>query len=116
MPSNFAKQFAQAASQRMVTWFGEEVTYYPRGGGKPRKIMAKVYRSPMAIIEETGEVPSQEFMVMVKSSTCDGISSTEIDTGGDELEVALRVDAPPQRRSIARVVTDHNGLVKFMVQ
>ncbi len=115
MPNQFSKMFARYASSREMTAFGEDVVYYPRSGGQ-RAIKAKVYRSPMAIIEETGEIPSQELMIVVKNSDCDGISSTEIDTGGDELAVALRQDSTPQRRSIARVITDHNGMVKFMVQ
>ena len=113
--SPFQKMFSLYASSRQMANFGETVIYYPRNGGQ-RTIVATVYRGAMAIIEETGEIPSQEIMVTVKNSTCDGISSTEIDTGGDELAIALRVGSEPQRRSIARVINDHNGMVKFMVQ
>ena len=113
--SNFSDMFSLYGSQPHIDNFGEDVVYYPRSGGQ-RTIKAKVYRSPMQFINETGELPSQELIVTVKNSDCDGISSTEIDTGGDELGVALRQGSELQRRSIARVIKDHNGMVKFMVQ
>lgn len=107
--------FYRNAAHRQVNHFGEELVYYSRDG-KVRKIKGHVRRNSLDIIAETGEIPSQELVITVKNSDCDGISSSEIDTGGDEIEVALRVGLTPQRRSIARILSDHNDCVRFLCQ
>lgn len=115
LPNRFAQQWSLTARRLMMHQFGETVVYYPRSGGS-RTITAHVRRNTMEIIQETGDLASQALIVTVPNDTCKGISSDEIDTGGDEIAVALRVGLTTQRRSVARILSDHNGMTRILVQ
>lgn len=99
----------------MLLQFGETVGYYNRAGDPVRNVTAMVERN-VEIVSEAGVV-GQATIIRVRDSSSLGISSTEIDTGGDKVSFALRVgETPAQSKSIVRVMSTENGLVRFMVQ
>jgi hypothetical protein len=91
--------------------FAETVTYYPHryrnATRSPREIKAVVVRNQVATYnpEETIMV---EFEVRVANSATTGISSSELDTGGDQIELAARVGETPTKRSV-QYLTEHDS-------
>lgn len=112
----FARMFRRSGGSNLIRQFGEPVQYWKAGATAARSIQAMVERGTPEIIAETGDVNSQAIIVRVKNSTCDGIGSTEVDTGGDEISVPLRVSDTAERRSIVKVLNDNAGLVRVLCQ
>jgi hypothetical protein len=100
----------------LMRQFGEPVVYYPDGGDTGRSITAIVNRNGVEVISETGEVHARLIEVRVRNDDKLGISSTEIDTGADEIRLPLRVGESSQRRQITEVLSTENGLVRFLIQ
>jgi hypothetical protein len=61
-------------------------------------------------------VQSQSIVVRVLNNSTTGISSTEIETGGDEIAVALRLGETSVRRAIVRVQADSTGFLRLLLQ
>jgi len=97
--------------------FAETVTYYPRifSGGDSRtsrSIKAVVFRESMVnVTEDGGTTLLPMFEVHVKNDATLGISSTELDTGGDQLEFGARDGMSATKRTITRVVTQDHGML-----
>lgn len=70
--------------------FAETVTYKPRGGGT-RAIKAVVDRNPPAYKGPSGKIVTPVLAIRVPNSATTGISSAELDTGGDKVSVAKRI-------------------------
>lgn len=116
MPTRFAQIFKRTGVANLLRQFGEWIVYLPRAGGKPRRIFARVVRNDPSIISETGEVVGQNITITVENSVTTGILATEIDSGGDEVQVAIEEGGELVTRSIAKVLNDSNGQVNFLVQ
>jgi hypothetical protein len=91
--------------------FAEEVTYYPLRFGNPttaspRSILAVVTRNQVAAFNPDEQIVP-EFEVRVANNSTTGISSDEINTGGDFIKLPTRVGETPQRRSV-QLVTEHD--------
>lgn len=75
----------------------------------------------MAVIErdavetEDGVIVKQ-MILKVENSANSGISSTEIDEGGDQVVVPIRVGEDAVTKTIQQVISTENGLVRFLVQ
>ena len=92
----------------------EYVTYFPASGAS-RKIRAVVNRpGPERIAEIGGGREVSE--VLVKNSGDDGIASTEVDTGGDKIQMAARAGRVPVLMRITRVISQDAGMIKLKVQ
>lgn len=96
--------------------FAEAVTYYPHRyygavARVDRTINAVVIREPTSILGEDGDTVAKEWEVHVVNSTTLGISSDELDIGGDQLGFAPRLGETAERRSIVRVVGHDEGMV-----
>ena len=115
MASRFSTQMKRAAARLSVRQFGESVIYYPRSGGS-REIDARIERGTPEVIAETGDITTQAVIVTVENDKVRGITSDEIDTGGDELSLSLRIGLSAQRRSIVRLITNNGPFVRFLVQ
>lgn len=97
--------------------FAESVTYYPhRYFGEvardPRVISAIVFREPIQSLDAAGNVHTPVFYVHVANDVTTGITSEEIDLGGDQLLMPVRDGETPELRSVLQIVTqDHAMLV-----
>jgi len=114
--TQFAQLFSITGGPNLIRQFGEYVVYYCKDGSPGREIQAMVQRGTLEIIAETGDLTSQALIIAVHNNRMTGIASDEIDTGGDEIEVALRVCEAVSLRPIVRVLNDSNGLVRFLCQ
>jgi hypothetical protein len=98
--------------------FAETVVYHPRqfrfgDNRQPRTITAVVIRETMQTLSEDGsETILPVFEVHVANNATTGISSEELDTGGDQIELPTRDGKPPTRRAVMKLTTqDHAMLV-----
>ncbi len=91
--------------------FAEAVTYKPRTGST-RSINAVVFReSLLGVNEDGGETVAPVFEVHVCNSSTLGISSTEIDCGGDQISFPVRDGMTASYRTITRLVTQDEGML-----
>lgn len=90
--------------------FAETVTYRPRAGGS-RTIAAVVIRQIAETIsdEENRVVPV--FEVHVVNNAVNGISATEVNRGGDRIEIAERVGQEPLPRPITQIIEQDEGML-----
>jgi len=98
-----------------VAWFGETVVYRP-AGGDARTITAVVLRRPPEGLRASPSVLRPYLAVLVKNDATEGISAAELDIGQDSIEVARRVGGTPERMSIARILSQHNGMIELEVR
>tara|TARA_R100001163_G_C5049198_1_gene186157 strand:+ start:191 stop:556 length:366 start_codon:yes stop_codon:yes gene_type:complete len=96
--------------------FAETVSYHPHTyyGGTPaasREIVAVVERMEVQTLDEGGNAVIPMFQVHVANNATTGISSDEIDTGGDQLSFAVRNGEAATRRSIISVSTQDSGML-----
>jgi len=111
MTSEFDTLLANSASDFTDT-FGETVTYYPASGGS-REITAVVKRQPPEILEGSIRGHSPVLIVFVENDATTGIASTEIDIGGDEIQVPLRVGDTSSRRRITQIRNQDAGMLEL---
>lgn len=137
MPTRFSQHFAKKAAPSLVLQFGEPLVYHPAptvptppsgqalvvdasgtsgGTGLSRSINGIVIRDRVRILAEAGDVPANQFIVRVLNDSTSGISSEEINDGGDEIEIPLSVGESAKRLQIVRVLNDNAGLTTFLVQ
>ena len=114
MSTRFARMFARTGAQFLVREFGDTVTYRPLGGAA-RVVSAIIEREEVRFVS-VGEVPVQTITVSVKDDSVFGIATTEIDTGGDQIDLPLRVGETAVTRTITRVISTENGMVTFAVE
>ena len=91
--------------------FAEDVTYYPHrfhtaAVREPRSIKAVVIRNQVSVFNPDEQILT-EFEVRVSNSATAGISSAELDTGGDQISLAPRVGETPVKKSI-QYLTEHD--------
>lgn len=93
--------------------FAESVVYKPRSGGA-RTIKAIVDRDPPAIYDAAGNVVLPAFRLTVRNSCTLGISSKELDTGGDAVELVRKLnEAIPATFSVMRMAYQDEGVVEI---
>jgi len=113
MATVFDSHFAASAFPGLLDQFGESIKYMPRSGGT-RTINAIVEREPPAVFDAAGNAVLPQFIVRVHNSCRSGISSNEIDTGGDTIELPKMVgDIVPTRFSIGQVMSQSGGVMRF---
>lgn len=91
--------------------FAEDVTYYPHrfhtaAVREPRPIRAVVTRNQVTVFNPDEQIIT-EFEVRVANDDTIGISSAELDTGGDMLGLAPRIGETPAKRSV-QYLTEHD--------
>ena len=93
--------------------FAESVTYYPHRFGTaatPRTIKAVVTRNQVATFNPDEQI-IPEFEVRVANNSTTGISSGEINTGGDQIKLAVRIGETATRRSIQYLTEHDDGML-----
>lgn len=113
--NRFGTHFGQYAALNLLRQFGESALYTP-SGGVGRSITVMVERREPQIIAEVGDVPSQSMIVRALNNPSTGISSEEIDTGGDKIAVPLRIGEAFKTLSIVTVLSDTAAFTRFLVQ
>lgn len=102
--------------------FAETVTYHAHqgmGASAPfgRSISANVVREAAAELGDGGEpVILPTWTITVANNSTDGISSDELDVGGDQIAIAPRVGETAVRKSIIRLISHDAGMVVVEVR
>lgn len=96
--------------------FAESVVYHPHWYPTdeprvPRTIKAVVIRNQVAAYTPDGETILPELEIRVANDATTGISGSEIDTGGDQIEVAFKVGGTAEKRSIQMVTESDEGML-----
>lgn len=91
--------------------FAETVTYYPHrfhtaAVREPRSIKAVVIRNQVSVFNPDEQILT-EFEVRVANNSTTGISSAELDTGGDQIALAPRIGETPVKKSV-QYLTEHD--------
>lgn len=94
--------------------FGEPVTYHPKGGST-RDIIAIIDRNPVASIRGLPHGNTERALIIVKNDADDGISSSEVNTGGDKIAYNVRIGQTEQQRGIRSIVWNDVGMMHLEV-
>ena len=89
--------------------FREQVTYHPHRFGTPatpRTIWAVVIRNQVATFNPDEQI-LPEFEVRVANNATTGISSAELNVGGDQIKFPVRLGETPTKRSV-QLLTEHD--------
>lgn len=90
--------------------FAETVVYYKRSG-LSRSIKAVVQREAFEINPEDGDAIVPLFEVHVANDATTGISSEELNRGGDQIAFPTRIGQPAEKRSITRLRMHDEGML-----
>lgn len=90
--------------------FAESVVYYPFSG-EPRSIDVVVERQQVQLNPEDGDTLTPVFIVHVANDATEGISSDELNVGGDRIELAVRVGETPTLRTVMRLLGHDEGMI-----
>lgn len=96
--------------------FAETVIYHPHRyygevARSARTIKAVVLREAISVLTQDGDTVAFNFQVHVANDAVTGISSEELDTGGDKLEFAPRDGKAAEVRSITQLTTQDHGML-----
>lgn len=110
MPDTFDKTLIASADAFFQLPGAETVTYFPITAAS-RRIKAVISRAAPENTPDIrgGSLPA--FEVLVKNDSADGIASESIDTGGDKIECAKRVDERPKVMRITGILNHDAGLI-----
>lgn len=89
--------------------FAESVTYYPHRFGTPatpRTIWAVVIRNQVSTFNPDEQI-IPEFEVRVANSATTGISSEELNVGGDQIKFPVRIGETATKRSV-QLLSEHD--------
>ena len=115
MATVFDSLFQQAGFPLLLEQFGESIEYVPRSGGS-RSILAIVEREPPAVMDAAGNAVVPQFVVRVYNSCRSGISSQEMDTGGDQVRFVRRIgEVIPETYSVGQILSQSGGVLRFTV-
>jgi hypothetical protein len=93
--------------------FGETVTYRP-AHGRPRSIRAIVDRDAPSMFGDVGVTPT--IRVTVANDSATGISSRNVRTGSDQIDVSERSGEAAVSRKITRIVSHDEGMMVLEVR
>lgn len=111
MPSIFDRQFAASGFPSLVSNFGEPVIYHFASGGH-RSVNAIIERSPPAQYDAAGNVITPSFVIRLANSATTGVLSTEVNTGGDQVSLLLKVDdTVPTKRSVLVLQSQDSSVI-----
>ena len=105
-------------SDDFLELFGESVVYYPRGyqAGDARAILAVVDRMPPEGVSEAPYGNAPLLHIFVKNDSTEGISSDELDLGGEQVELSVRLGEAVQKRRITEKNNADAGMLQLEVR
>lgn len=103
------------SSEDFVDEFGVNVKYIFVGGSE-RTIKAIVSRQEHKNIEGMRSTNAPVFEVMLRNDSSYGVSSSEINTGGDKIELAARYGETVKQRRVTKILIQDVGMLKLEVR
>jgi hypothetical protein len=110
MSETFDKTLIAAADSFFQLPGAELVTYFP-SGGISRRIKAVISRAGPENIPGVSGGSLPAFEVLVKNDSDEGIASDQLDTGGDKIECAKRVEQRPKMLRLTEIINHDAGLI-----
>jgi hypothetical protein len=116
----FDDLFTAMALSPLEQEFGETVVYCPRTGGQRTITAVHVERHPPQEFPDVPRALGPQIIVTVENDSTTGISSAEVDIGGDEIIVSWRQGATdpvfgPANRRIKKLIDDQAGQCRLEV-
>ncbi len=103
-----------ATTPEFLSAFGETVTYWP-SGGVSRQITAIVKRQEPQGLEGAPHGVSHKAEIQVANNSTTGISSDEVNTKKDEVELAVRIGETAQKRLIGDILSHDAGMMRLEI-
>jgi len=109
------------AVSEILTACGAAVQYYAADGSPARQIYAIIAREPTEQIGGIAGAMASGITIRVANNSDIGISSDELDTGGDEVELPVRIGGVQRRRRIlaplepGQEIDGQTGMLKLAV-
>lgn len=96
--------------------FAEAITYHPHryygdAARDSRSINAVVFREQIQVLAEDGDTVLPVYQIHVANDSTYGISSDELDLGGDQLEFPPRDGKTAERKTITQLLTQDHGML-----
>lgn len=110
-----ATTLLRAGLDHLLALFGETVTYVPYGGTE-REVTALVQRGGSRMVPPTGAYSGNLPTVVFANDATDGISSSELNLGQDNIKVAMRPGQTAESRPIGQLVQVNEVLVELEVR
>ena len=111
MANEFDQMLIDTRADYLVV-FGETVTYKPRAGGS-RSISAVVSREPPEGLHGAPHGSSSVTTIEVANDSTTGINSNEVDIGGDNVNLAVRIGESVQDRPIKKIISQDAGMMRL---
>lgn len=116
MPSVFDSQFKQSGFPMLAEYFGEPVVYCFKKGGE-RHVNAIIERTPPARYDIAGNVYQPAFNIRLKASCTEGVTATEVDTGGDYVRLPEHPDGVPLKTcTVMKLLSQDSGVIVLELQ
>lgn len=115
MSDIFDDTLTAAAESFFLLPGAEWVDYFPRGGSA-RRIRAVISRNGPENLPNVAGGSTPQFTALVRNHATLGITSDEVDSGGDTIEVGPRVAEVPKTRRITEVLNHDAGLMLLLLQ
>jgi len=112
---NLTEDQVEGNIQEYLLHFGEPIKYLPSGGGS-RDITAIVDREPPAELAGITGAQTAMMFIEVANDSEDGISSSEINLGGDMVEISVRIGETAVQKRITGIVSQDVGMMKLRVR
>jgi hypothetical protein len=116
--TRFGTLFASVGMPVLLQQMGETVIYRPNGG-RPRSIEMILDRNPPEPIEEIPEALAPRIVGTALNDERLGISSgraAAIDTGGDAVDVTVRVGGEVTTRPITKVLRHDEAVIEVAIR
>jgi len=108
-------ELLESTAADFVNTFGEDVKYLPRGGGS-RNIKMVINREPIEKLAGSPQGSSPTIEGSVVNNSIGGISVSEIDTGGDKIELQVRIGQAVQQRRITKIIDQDAGMMTVEIR
>ncbi len=108
-----AQRFRRNDMRMLLRTHGESITYYP--SGRASRVIRALIERDVAIPSEVEQV-AQAIVLRVLDDPITGVASYEIDDGGDEVGLRIKIGGAVQRRQITRRITSVAGVTRFLVR
>ncbi len=114
-PEGTFDQALVQAAQGALDVFGETIFYHPYGGGS-REILAIVTREQTEGLDGAPHGHSPLVTIEVANDSTTGITSAEVDRGGDTVELPVNVGETTKLRKITKIISQDAGMIKLEVR
>lgn len=114
MTDAFDKTLVISADSFFLLPDTETITYFPVSGAS-RQIKAVVDRPGPEALGDLSGGQRENIEILVKNNGTDGIASTDVDTGGDKVQIGIRGNRRPIMMRITEILGQDAGMMKLKV-